>query len=70
MEILRPAIERGDVKVVSDQFAKEWKTEEAFRITEDALTKTNNNSAKQPTTSGRAGMAGWKLPTFDGCAAR
>src|SRR5204863_3573015 len=29
--------------VVSDQFAREWKAEEALRITEDALTKTNNN---------------------------
>src|SRR5262249_2895750 len=43
MEILKPAIDKNDIKVVSDQFAKEWKAEEALRITEDALTKTNNN---------------------------
>ena len=42
MNILKPAIDRGDIKVVSDQFAREWKAEEALRITEDALTKTGN----------------------------
>src|SRR5438034_9595856 len=36
--ILKPAIARGDVKVISDQFAREWKAEEALRLTEDALT--------------------------------
>jgi D-xylose transport system substrate-binding protein len=40
--ILQPAIDRGDVKIVSAQYAREWKAEEALRITEDALTKTGN----------------------------
>src|SRR5438552_6009066 len=35
MQVLKPAIDRGDIKTVSDQFAKEWKAEEALRITED-----------------------------------
>src|SRR6267142_1485042 len=43
MNILKPAIDRGDIKIISDQFAREWKAEEALRITEDALTKTNND---------------------------
>ena len=43
MQVLKPAIDRGDIKIISDQFAKEWKAEEALRITEDALTKTNND---------------------------
>src|SRR6266536_5072477 len=43
MNVLKPAIASGDIKIISDQFAKEWKAEEALRITEDALTKTNNN---------------------------
>jgi D-xylose transport system substrate-binding protein len=43
MQVLKPAIDRGDIKVVTDQFAKEWKAEEALRITEDALTKSNND---------------------------
>src|SRR5919106_5652051 len=40
MNILKPAVDRGDVKIISDQFAREWKAEEALRLTEDALTKT------------------------------
>src|SRR6476659_3248846 len=40
MNILEPAAKRGDIKIVSQQFAREWKPEEALRITEDALTKT------------------------------
>jgi D-xylose transport system substrate-binding protein len=43
MNILKPAVDRGDVKIISDQFAKEWKAEEAQRLTEDALTKTNKD---------------------------
>jgi D-xylose transport system substrate-binding protein len=43
MNVLQPAIDRGDVKVISQQFAREWKAEEALRITEDALTRTGNN---------------------------
>src|SRR6266550_3217415 len=42
MKILKPAVDRGDVKIISDQFAREWKAEEALRLTEDALTRTGN----------------------------
>jgi D-xylose transport system substrate-binding protein len=63
MEILKPAIEKGDIKVVSDQYAKEWKAEEALRITEDALTKTNNNiQAIVASNDGTAGGAVSALP--------
>jgi D-xylose transport system substrate-binding protein len=41
--VLNPAVQRGDIKVISNQFAREWKAEEALRITEDALTKTGND---------------------------
>jgi D-xylose transport system substrate-binding protein len=45
MNILNPAIKRGDIKIISDQFAREWKAEEALRMTEDALTRTGNKIA-------------------------
>ncbi|HSP17175.1 MAG TPA: substrate-binding domain-containing protein [Thermoanaerobaculia bacterium] len=45
MNVLKPAIDRKDIRIVSDQFAREWKAEEALRITEDALTKTGNKVA-------------------------
>ncbi|HXI14463.1 MAG TPA: substrate-binding domain-containing protein [Thermoanaerobaculia bacterium] len=58
MNILQPAIARGDVKVISQQFAREWKAEEALRITEDALTKTGNKiDAIVASNDGTAGGA-------------
>ncbi|HEY2830027.1 MAG TPA: substrate-binding domain-containing protein [Thermoanaerobaculia bacterium] len=58
MKILKPAIDRGDIKVVSDQYAREWKAEEALRITEDALTKSGNKiEAIVASNDGTAGGA-------------
>src|SRR5215831_14770371 len=63
MQVLKPAIDRGDIKTISDQFAKEWKAEEAHRITEDALTKTGNNiQAIVASNDGTAGGAVSALP--------
>lgn len=63
MNILKPAIDRGDIKVVSDQYAKEWRADEALRITEDALTKTNNDiQAIVASNDGTAGGAVSALP--------
>jgi D-xylose transport system substrate-binding protein len=45
MQILKPAVDRGDIKIVADQFAKEWRAEEALNITENALTQTHNQIA-------------------------
>src|SRR5260370_3777438 len=62
-KVLKPAIDRGDVKVISNQFAREWKAEEAHRITEDALTKTGNNiQAIVASNDGTAGGAVSALP--------
>jgi len=58
MNVLKQAIDRGDVKIISDQYAREWKAEEALRITEDALTKTGNNiQAIVASNDGTAGGA-------------
>ena len=63
MEILKAAIDRGDIKIVSDQYAKEWRADEALRITEDALTKTNNDvQAIVASNDGTAGGAVSALP--------
>jgi D-xylose transport system substrate-binding protein len=43
MNILKPAIERGDIKVLVDQPAKEWQASAALNIVENALTQNNNN---------------------------
>ena len=58
MRVLQPAIDRGDIKIISDQFAREWKAEEALRITEDALTRTGNKiDAIVASNDGTAGGA-------------
>jgi D-xylose transport system substrate-binding protein len=58
MNILKPAVDRGDIKIVADPYAKEWKAEEALRITEDSLTKTNNDiQAIVASNDGTAGGA-------------
>jgi D-xylose transport system substrate-binding protein len=42
MNVLQPAIDRGDVKIVKDDYAKEWQANEAQNIVENALTQSNN----------------------------
>ena len=74
MNVLAPAVKKGDIKIISDQFAREWKAEEALRLTEDALTRTGNKidaivASNDGTAGGAisaleaAGMAGKVLVT-------
>jgi D-xylose transport system substrate-binding protein len=43
LAVLQPAIDRGDIKIVADQFATDWRPEEALKITENALTLSSDN---------------------------
>lgn len=43
MNVLQPAIDRGDIKTVADQWARDWLASEALRHTENALTQYSNN---------------------------
>jgi D-xylose transport system substrate-binding protein len=42
MNVLKPAVDRGEVKIIADQYAKEWQANEALKIVENALTLANN----------------------------
>ncbi|HEY6121786.1 MAG TPA: substrate-binding domain-containing protein [Pyrinomonadaceae bacterium] len=42
MNILKPVVDRGDVKIVTDQYAKEWQASAALNIVENALTLAKN----------------------------
>jgi D-xylose transport system substrate-binding protein len=42
MSVLQAAIDKGDIKIVSDQFAKDWLPYQALKHTEDALALTHN----------------------------
>jgi D-xylose transport system substrate-binding protein len=43
MNVLKPAIDRGDIKIVADQWARDWLASESLRHTENALTQSHNN---------------------------
>ena len=58
MKVLKPKIDGGDVKVVADQWAKDWQPVEALKIMENALTRNNNQvDAVVVSNDGTAGGA-------------
>ena len=58
MKVLKPAIDRGDVKIVGQQWVPEWSASTALRIMEDALTANNNKiDAVVASNDGTAGGA-------------
>src|SRR5215468_1558777 len=63
MQVLKPAADSGQIKIVAQQYAREWLASEAKRITEDALTKNDNNiQAIVASNDGTAGGAVSALP--------
>lgn len=42
MNVLKPLIDKNQIKVIGDQWAKDWLPEEALKIMENALTANNN----------------------------
>lgn len=42
MNIIQPLVDKGDIKIVGDQWAKDWDANEALKIMENALTATKN----------------------------
>ena len=58
MKVLKPAIDKGDIKVVGQQWVPEWSAATALRIVEDALTANNNKiDAIVASNDGTAGGA-------------
>jgi D-xylose transport system substrate-binding protein len=42
MNVLDPLIKKGDIKIVADQWAKDWQPMEGLKIMENALTQNQN----------------------------
>jgi len=42
LEVLQPAIDKGDIKIVADQFITNWNQDEALKMAENALTQNND----------------------------
>lgn len=58
MEVLKPYIDREDIKIVADQWAREWLADEALKHAENALTMNNNDvTAIVTSNDGTAGGA-------------
>ncbi|MBA4493987.1 D-xylose ABC transporter substrate-binding protein [Paenactinomyces guangxiensis] len=58
MNVLKPLEKKGDIKIVYDQFSKDWKPEEAMKNMENALTANKNNvQAVVAANDGTAGGA-------------
>ncbi|HEX6732094.1 MAG TPA: D-xylose ABC transporter substrate-binding protein [Pyrinomonadaceae bacterium] len=56
MNVLQPAIDRGDITIVADQWAKDWQASESLKHTENALTQANNKvTAVVASNDGTAG---------------
>jgi D-xylose transport system substrate-binding protein len=63
MQVLQPAVDKGQIKIVTKQYAREWLANEALRIMEDALTKNNNDiQAVVASNDGTAGGAISAIP--------
>jgi D-xylose transport system substrate-binding protein len=58
MNVLQPAVDRGDIRIVADQWAKDWQPSEALKHTENALTQASNKvAAVVASNDGTAGGA-------------
>jgi D-xylose transport system substrate-binding protein len=69
MEVLNPLIKSGVIKVVADQWAKDWQANEALKHTENALTKSKNDiQAVVASNDGTAGgvISALKQKKLDG----
>jgi D-xylose transport system substrate-binding protein len=69
MEVLNPLIKSGVIKVISDQWAKDWQANEALKHTENALTKSKNDiQAVVASNDGTAGgvISALKQKKLDG----
>lgn len=42
LKVLQPSVDKGDIKIVADQHATDWKPEEALKIVENALTQNQD----------------------------
>ena len=63
LEVLQAAIEKGDIKIVADNFITDWKPDEALRMAENALTQNNDNI--QAFVVSNDGMAGGVISALE-----
>ncbi len=45
LAVIQPLVDKGDIKIVANQFIPDWKPEEALKFAENALTRNNDDIA-------------------------
>ena len=63
LEVLQAAIDKGDIKIVADDFMTDWKPELALNFAENALTRNNDNI--QAFVVSNDGMAGGVISALE-----
>lgn len=63
LQVLKPSIDSGKIKIVADQHITDWKPEEALKMAENALTQNNDNI--QAFVVSNDGMAGGVISALD-----
>ncbi len=63
LSVLQPAIDKGAIKIVADNFITDWKPEEALKMAENALTQNNDNI--QAFVVSNDGMAGGVISALE-----
>ena len=63
LSVLQAAIDKGEIKVVADNFMTDWKPEEALKFAENALTQNNDNI--QAFVVSNDGMAGGVISALE-----
>jgi D-xylose transport system substrate-binding protein len=64
MNILKPAVDKGDIKIIFDQPTREWLPSEALNSTENALTQANNDVVA--IVAANDGTAGGAIEALEG----
>jgi len=63
LEVLQPAIDRGDIKIVADPFVKDWSRDLALNYVENALVQNSDNI--QAIVASNDGMAGGVISALE-----
>ena len=63
LAVIQPLVDKGDIKIVANQYIPDWKPEEALKFAENALTR--NNDDIQAFVVSNDGMAGGVISALE-----
>ena len=63
LAVIQPLVDKGDIKIVANQYITDWKPEEALKFAENALTRNNDDIAAFVVSND--GMAGGVISALE-----